>query len=278
MTTQEVPDIVAHALTHIGKVREENQDAVRVHTVDHEEHPREPLYGIADGMGGYEHGGVASVLALETFFETYLSRDGAPIPQRLREGVEMANLGVFQTARRIGAARMGTTLTAVAVAGRTLHVAHVGDSRAYLIRGREATCLTNDHTRVGELVRMKLLSPDKVRGHQQRSILSRCLGLQLFVQPDIGAHRVQDGDLVILCTDGVWSVIEDAEFAALAAEAPGPEHLNQRIFELAMERDSDDNLSVLSVWLRHLAPGHGPSEPPLLGRLFSRLIRRGSGT
>lgn len=233
------------------------------------------MYGVADGMGGYEHGGIASTLALEAFFETYYHADGSSVSQRLREGVQVANLGVYQTARRLGVARMGTTLTVVNVIGHTMHIAHVGDSRAYLIRDQKAICLTNDHTRVGELVRMKLLSPDKVRTHNQRSVLNRCLGVDLFVQPDIFQVPVQDGDCIILCTDGVWSVIEDEEFAKFAAEELDPEKLNQKVFELAMKRDSDDNLSVMSLRLQRLLPSPPGAGDSRWNRLLQRFKRRG---
>ena len=90
-------------------------------------------------MGGYSHGGIASQTALETFFETFYGDTAPVVPRRMRRSVEAANLGVFQTAQRLGAVRMGTTLTAVTLAGQQLHVAHVGDSRAYLIRDRRAS-------------------------------------------------------------------------------------------------------------------------------------------
>jgi protein phosphatase len=149
---------------------------------------------------------------------------------------------------------MGTTITAVNVVGHTLYVAHVGDSRAYLVRHHQPTLLTNDHTGVGELVRMKILSPDKVRTHTQRSVLNKCLGLNLFVQPDITSIPVRNDDIIILCTDGVWSVIEDDEFARLASSTTDPEVISRRILDLAMDRDTDDNLSVLTVHIKHLGP------------------------
>ncbi len=89
-----------------------------------------------------------------------------------------------------------------------------------------AKCLTNDHMRAGEMVRMKMLSPEKVRTHAQRSVLSKCLGVGLFVQPDIFQVQVQEGDIIVLCTDGVWSVVEDAEFSLLATACSGPEDLS----------------------------------------------------
>src|SRR5258707_8714271 len=104
---------------------------------------------------------------------------------------------------------MGTTLTAAYVYGDVLYLAHVGDSRAYLIRDGRSICLTSDHTTVGDMVRSNLISSDKIRTHAQRSILTKSVGTALFVQPDIIQQRLREGDRLVLCSDGVWSVIED---------------------------------------------------------------------
>ncbi len=254
MSESEVVEIEAYSYTHVGKVRDDNQDAVRLcDPVDELTIADGHLYGIADGMGGYAHGGVASSLALETFFETFYAANGVAPSQKLRVGIQNANLSVYQTSQRLKAGRMGTTLTAVNIVGRKLHIAHVGDSRAYLIRDRESMCLTNDHTQVGELVRMKVLSPEKVRTHSQRSKLEKCLGMELFVQPDIFNVPVKPGDIVVLCSDGVWAMIQDDEFAKIITDSKDPEKLCKYIVELAMERESDDNLSIIILYLHKLA-------------------------
>jgi protein phosphatase len=276
MPSHEVPDIESHALTDTGQLRKDNQDAIRVCSPDDgETGPQDHLYGIADGMGGFAHGGVASTLALEILFKTFYGSQAASPLQRLKQGVQDANLGVYQTASRMGVGRMGTTLTAVHLHGHTLNVAHVGDSRGYLIRDGEATCFTNDHTRVGELVRMRLLSPDKVRTHSQRSVLEKCLGLDLFVTPDLFSMPVRPGDLIVLCTDGVWGAIEDRDFADYAAREPSLEGYNQALLDEALRRGSDDNLSLLTLRLRALAPTPPDPHPAsTLGAFFSRVFRR----
>jgi serine/threonine protein phosphatase PrpC len=246
-------EIESSGFSQTGPIREENQDAIRMQA-DTLASGRGRLYAVADGIGGYAHGGIASALALEKLFETFYGERGAPALKRLRRGLEAANLGVYQTAQRLGVGRMGTTLTAAHVLGDRLYLAHVGDSRAYLIRGGRATCLTEDHTVVGDLVRMKVLAPEKVRAHEQRSVLTRSLGLKLFVNPDLSEHTLKNDDRLLLCSDGVWAVIEDEEFAWLAAEARGSEALAQAILNLALERHTDDNVSVIAVHLRRLAP------------------------
>ena len=249
----EAPHIEIHGFSHVGKVREENQDAIRI--CSQEEHPVDTqghLYGIADGMGGYSNGGMASDIALTALFEAFYLDPRSTVSQRLRQGVQNANTQIIQTVMKDHLPPMGTTLTAVHLHGHTVHLAHVGDSRVYLVRDRVTWCLTKDHTRVGELVRMKLLPPEKARTHNQRSVLNRCVGLELFVQPDIEAVTVQEGDLLILCTDGLWSVVQDEEIGRLAHEASNLEVFGKQIFDLAMERDSDDNLSVIALRLHQL--------------------------
>jgi protein phosphatase len=280
MPHDELPEIEVHGLTDTGLVRKDNQDAIRCCRPDDELTVRHGhLYAIADGMGGFAHGGIASTLALEVLFKTFYTGDGTPPLQRLKQGVQDANLAILQTANRMGVGRMGTTLTAVHLDGHTLTVAHVGDSRAYLVRDQEATLLTQDHTRVGELVRMRLLSPDKVRSHSQRSVLNKCLGLELFVVPDLFTVDVLRDDLIVLCTDGVWGLIEDPDFAGFASGGPPLDAYNQALLDEALKRGSDDNLSLLTLRLRGLASA--PSGPPRrssaatpLGAFFSKVFRR----
>jgi len=272
MTTAPSHEIECSGLSHIGNVREDNQDAIRLSGETPAADRR--LFAIADGMGGYSHGGIASQIALETFFETFYGDQASVVSRRMRRSVDAANLGVFQMAQRLGAVRMGTTLTAVTIVGQQLHVAHVGDSRAYLIRDQRAECITNDHTHVGDMVRMKVIPPDKVRTHAQRSILTKGLGLSLFVQPDITQLAIQDGDRLVLCSDGVWSVIEDQEFALLATGAANMNDFSQNVVDLALERQSDDNLSVVAIHLQQLGPAEAPAGQRRSWNLFSPIRRR----
>jgi protein phosphatase len=166
--------------------------------------------------------------------------------------VENANLRVYQKAQSLGAGRMGTTLTGAYLLDDKLYVAHVGDSRAYLIRDGRATCLTSDHTTVGDMVRAKLLSPEKIRTHAQRSVLNRAIGIGLFVQPDIVQHKLHDGDSLVLCSDGVWSVIEDDDFARVAREHVPVETISRNLIDLALKNETDDNASVVVLRLNKL--------------------------
>ncbi|HLY27745.1 MAG TPA: protein phosphatase 2C domain-containing protein [Aggregatilineales bacterium] len=253
MTGTTVPKIAAFGLSDTGKVREDNQDALKL---CEEDEPTTSDFGyvfaIADGMGGYSHGGIASATALSAFFGRVYSGNPGQVDQRMRKAIQEANVGVYQQAVRLGVRRMGTTLTAVSILGNRMVVGHVGDSRAYLVRDGEARCITNDHTAVGDLVRMRVLSPDKVRHHAQRSVLNRCLGLELFVQPDISQVSLEPGDVIILCTDGVWSVIEDHEFGQLVTDKSDLETVTRSVIALALERDTDDNVSAVAIHAEEL--------------------------
>jgi protein phosphatase len=249
--TKYLPEVESSGLSVVGLVREDNQDAIHWHDTQHTPDSG-LLYAIADGMGGYSHGGVASNLALEAMTHA-LFNGKLPSQRALRKGIDNANLGVYNTALKMGVARMGTTLTAAFLLGCTLHLAHVGDSRAYLIRQGRATCLTIDHTTVGEMVRAKLLSANKIRTHANRSILTRAIGIGLFVQPDITQHKLQEGDRIILCSDGIWSVIEDDEFAQISNELP-VEKICKALVDLALQRETDDNASVVVFHVKKLHP------------------------
>ena len=246
------PVVECSGLSDIGPVREDNQDSIHLPSVNH---PPELglLYVVADGMGGYTHGAVASALAIQKLTETLFNGIGKPTPKSLRRGVESANLSIYKEAERLGAGRMGTTLTAAYIFEDALHLVHVGDSRAYLVRDRRATCLTADHTTVGDLVRSRLIPADKVRTHSQRSILTKSVGIGLFVAPDISLHKLQEEDYLILCSDGVWSVIQDEEFAQTVIESKGVDQVSQNLVNLALDRKTDDNASVVAIHIRELS-------------------------
>ena len=263
--------IESSGLSDIGPVREDNQDAL--HLPDQKRSPETGiLYAVADGMGGYANGAIASSLALRMLSETiYANNNGSsPSSKALRTGFENANLRVYKEAEHLGAGRMGTTLTAAYVLGDTLYLGHVGDSRAYLVRDRHATCLTSDHTTVGDLVRARLITPDKVRTHAQRSILTKAIGIGLFVRPDIAQYTLQEDDCLILCSDGVWSVIQDNEFAQVARQSTSADQVSKELVSLALRRETDDNATVLAVHIQKLIPRiERPVSPNKTGWLHS---------
>jgi protein phosphatase len=171
----------------------------------------------------------------------------------LRADGQWANQAIIKAGESQAAGRrMGTTAVVAVQQRDQVFVAGLGDSRAYLIRNGRATCLTADHTTVGDMVRAKILSPDKIRTHAQRSVLNKAIGIGLFIQPDITQHKLQQADRVILCSDGVWSVIEDHDFARVATEHTSVDLISQNLIDLAIQHETDDNASVVVFHVKKL--------------------------
>jgi PPM family protein phosphatase len=237
-------------LSVTGPVREDNQDAILLPNKTTPNFPGS-LYAVADGMGGYSNGGLASNLALQNLLKIVRSSEiSLPPAKALQQAVNIANFEVYKASLELDNGKMGTTLTAAYVHGDLLYLLHVGDSRAYLIRDGHAACLTSDHTLVGDLVRSRLIPSENIRSHAQRSVLTRAVGLDLFVRPELTQTKLQAGDRIILCSDGVWSVIEDQEFAELSARAGSVDFLAQDLIDQAIGRKTDDNCSVVAIYIR----------------------------
>src|SRR5579862_1647375 len=185
--------------TDTGRQRRGNEDSAFA---------RAPLFVIADGMGGAQAGEVASQIAVEAF-ENDFPDQGTP-EERLAVVTQTANRRIYEISRaEHERAGMGTTLTAVYIDGSDIAVAHVGDSRAYLFRDGELSLLTQDHTLVGELVKRGKLTEEQAAEHPQRSIITRALGIDAEVQVDTWTYGGRAGDVVLLCSDGLTSMISD---------------------------------------------------------------------
>ena len=184
-------------MTDTGRQRRDNEDSMYV---------RAPVFVVADGMGGAQAGEVASRLAVEAF-EQGLPDSGSP-EERLADRVREANRRIHELSHadheRHG---MGTTLTAAYLDDSHLAIAHVGDSRAYLFRDGELQRLTQDHSLVGELVRKGKLTEEQAEEHPQRSIITRALGPEASVEVDTWTYPVKDGDILLLCSDGLTSMV-----------------------------------------------------------------------
>lgn len=231
--------------SHVGLVRDGNEDCVGVHApaADDPDALRGPVLVVADGMGGHAAGEVASRLAVRAVISEWTtSRSGTP-RQALRSAVRAANGIVFGASLDAETRGMGTTLTALAFAGDEAIVAHVGDSRAYRVRGGACEQLTTDHSRVGEMVRAGLLTPEQASGHPSRSQLTRCLGHEPAVQVDVSRFSARRGDVFVLCSDGLWDLVPHAEIAAAAAAAPA--EAADTLIRIALERGAPDNVTVV---------------------------------
>jgi serine/threonine protein phosphatase PrpC len=244
-----------------GDVRPHNEDYAGAYapTTPDDAWDRGPLFVVADGLGGHAAGEVASRLAVETVLASWTTGVAAAPRQALRTAARAANTAVYDAGLELGRRGMGTTLTALTLAGREALVVHVGDSRAYLVRGDQCSQLTPDHSRAGEMLRMKLITAEQAATHPARSMLTRSLGADLSVQFDVVDSSVEAGDTFLLCSDGLWDSVRRAELAGAAASigteaAPTPAQAADALVDLALKRGAADNVTVVVVRVKSDRP------------------------
>jgi PPM family protein phosphatase len=231
--------------SHPGAVRTDNEDFVGAYSPQViEDHG--PLFVVCDGMGGHAAGEVASRMAVETVLTHWTTTSPTPTQQAVRTAIRQANAAVFAASLDVETRGMGTTCTALALSGREGYVGHVGDSRCYLIHHGACSQLTSDHSRVGEMLRMRLITPEQAANHPSRSQLTRSLGGAPGCQVDIVRTPALKGDSFVLCCDGVWDVVSMHEIAQACA-LPTTAEAAERLIALSLERGAPDNVSVLVV-------------------------------
>ena len=229
--------VLGAGATACGPVRRENQDAFRI----------VPMEGVgiglilADGMGGHSGGGEAAQAAVAAAADRLAEPDGGG--DRLREAVSLANDAVAGVRRLLGG-NPGTTMIAAVVAGGRLSLAHVGDSRAYLLRRGEATQLTSDHSLTGEQVRAGTLAPEAARHDPRRNYVTRAL-LGDPVEPDFAELALDPDDVVVLCSDGLWEPLADVEIAGLAGAPAAPGASSRQLVDAALAAGSTDNVTAV---------------------------------
>jgi serine/threonine protein phosphatase PrpC len=238
------------ARTDTGRARSANEDSYWVHS---------PLFVLADGMGGAQAGEVASQTAVEVFSRGGGLPDGpGTYEERLAQLVAQANDQVYSQAQSDDQfAGMGTTLTVAYVGEDDLAIAHVGDSRFYVLRDGELSQLTDDHSLVGELVRRGQISAEEAEDHPQRSIITRALGIEGEVTVDHFSWPVRDGDVFLLCSDGLTGMVPDPKVAEIIAGAPALSVAAQRLVAAANEAGGRDNITVILFRVEDVTPGEG---------------------
>ncbi len=253
----------------IGTNRANNEDSCG-HLI---ESPEAAMFAVADGVGGYEGGEIASRMAIDVTLESYRESPrewGAA--KRLARAVQNANIEIHNRTLIVPELRrMATTLTAVAIERATLSAAHVGDCRLYLLRDRRIVQLSKDHTVVGERVRMGVMSEARARTHPERSALLRSLGRELIVSVDRISIPLRRGDEIILCSDGLYNVLEDHDLMKLTREQPA-ESACRTLIEEANNRGTADNLTV--AFFRMLADTPDPEPATGIGAKLKRLLSR----
>ena len=246
-------DVRAFVRSDVGCVRETNEDNARFFEFDGQK-SRGVLAIVADGMGGHAAGEVASQIAVETVSKLYFESKESP-PKALKTALESANAAIFEAARRDSGKRgMGTTCTVLVVRGNEAFCAHVGDSRLYLVRQNEIYQMSEDHSAVGELVKRGLLSAHEARSHPQKNVITRAMGTQPHVEVAVWdeAFELRVGDCWVLCSDGLSDLVEDDEIRGAISE--GVESAPDVLVELAKKGGGHDNISVICVEIRDLAP------------------------
>jgi PPM family protein phosphatase len=261
--------IVCGGVTDVGRVRTNNEDCFRIVEPLH-------LFVLADGMGGEAHGEIASALAVETVVKHCYEGNpamklyGAPqanwsdATKRLCSAVHLANQKILQSAKEHPEQQgMGATMTAAWINGDCLSISHVGDSRAYLLRGGSLQQLTCDHSLVAEQVRHGILSPVEAERSEMQSVLLRALGSEPEIEIDTEEHAVFARDILLLCSDGLTRMVIEPEIAGTLQVEPDANRAARKLVELANDAGGADNITVIVVrigaeskgWFSWLRPG-----------------------
>jgi serine/threonine protein phosphatase PrpC len=242
-------------LSDIGTKRPGNEDSCG-HFI---ESPDSVVFAVADGVGGYEGGEIASRMAIDVTLEAYRE---SPVDwgasKRLHRAVQRANIAIHDKALIVPElCRMATTLTAVAVDKGMLSAVHVGDCRLHLIRNSQLSQISKDHTMVADRVRMGLMSAARAKDHPERGMLLRSLGHELIVSIDRISMPLLERDRLILCSDGLYNVIEPDNLEALTRDCDA-ETGCRKLIEAANQRGTADNLTC-AIFKMTAPTGHAPT-------------------
>ena len=233
----------AAACTHVGMRRKENEDRYALVA-------ELGLYMLADGMGGHSAGQIASQVACEGAMRAVETLLGANVSlaERLRHAVTSANREILEAAHRNPELEgMGTTFVGILFGEERLALAHVGDSRAYLLRQGRLRPLTDDHSIVAELLRRQEITEEDAREHPHRHVLTRALGVRAKTEPDLAEMTPQCGDVFVLCSDGLTGHVGDEEIAQRLMAEDDLEVAAQGLVEAANEAGGLDNITVVLV-------------------------------
>ena len=231
-----------YAGTDTGRQRRANEDSLLA---------RSPLFVVADGMGGAQAGEVASKIAVESFQQGLT--DASEPQAALAALAHAANSRIHELSHSNSEqAGMGTTLTAVYVGEQAVTIAHVGDSRAYCLRDGELSRLTDDHSLVDELIRQGRLTPKEAVEHPQRSVITRALGPEGTVEVDTRSYPARPGDIYLLCSDGLTTMVPESELAAVLLAHPRLRDAGEALIAAANEAGGRDNITVLLLRLEEV--------------------------
>ena len=241
--------LVYSARTHVGLIREHNEDSLVA---------LPPLFAVCDGMGGHEAGEVASKIAIETLVrEAPETADG----EALCRAVVAANHAVIEGAEKgDGRPGMGTTCTSVIIDGLSLVISHVGDSRAYLLRDSKLTQLTQDHSLVADLVRTGRITEEEARIHPQRSVITRALGSDTAMVPDLYEVVLEPTDRLLINSDGLSGMVPDEDIEKILDSCVTPEECADTLIDAALAGGGHDNVTVIVVDIPGIREEHSPDK------------------
>ncbi len=232
--------------TDVGKTRDHNEDSFGVGAADQAERLGDLLV-VCDGMGGHAAGEVASKIGIETILSIYYGEDSEDRAHVLEQAFEQANQQIYAR----GNGSMGTTGVAALLLHDALHIANVGDSRAYLIRDGEIRQISRDHSFVSDQVAAGLITADQARSSPHRNVITRALGYQSGVTVDLFRWPLQIDDIIVLCSDGLHGLVTDAEITRIAGEA-APDDAVHQLIDLANSRGGTDNITVVIAQVEQL--------------------------
>jgi protein phosphatase len=257
---------IAGYATNMGKTRDHNEDFVGRYSFGMEQLPSDlevGLYIVADGMGGHQAGELASREVVRVVTERIHTLKAAPRLKRATVRLDQADTNedalrqailegnqILLTARQAVGSDRGTTITAALIVGASCAVANVGDSRTYLYRNGKLEQISQDHSLVASLVAAKMIRPDEVRSHPQRNQIFRTLGDKPNVEVDTFPLELEAGDQLLLCSDGLWEMVLDADIERIVRAAADPQDACDRLIEAANAAGGEDNISAVVIWLR----------------------------
>ena len=249
--------VVAAGVTDVGRKRDHNEDSFLI-----DEDLK--LFVVADGMGGHAGGGTASRIAVETIdrelrqvrtsqgsvLEARTPLQDSPVPEAIRAAVERACIAIYSKAQEDPRlAGMGTTVISLLMKEDQAFFAHVGDSRAYLIRGDLIQQISEDHSLVNEQIKAGMITPEEAKHSRYKNIITRSVGFEEEVQVDVMGLLSEPGDVFVLCSDGMANMMEDEEILHIVRHHPLTE-VPRTLVDLANERGGDDNITVIAVQIQ----------------------------
>ncbi len=234
-----------HAVTDVGRVRETNQDFCSYTTEPIGALPN--LFLVADGMGGHRSGDLASRFTVETFRELVQNYDSFDTVTILTDAVKEVNkLLIRKSLESPDYEGMGTTLVAATIEGNMLKVANVGDSRLYLIKD-DICQITRDHSLVEEMVQRGQLEKDEARTHANKNIITRAIGVDNDVTPELFSVDIEKGSKILICTDGLTNMVDDNKIERLVKKGGTVRDITERLVTAALDGGGKDNITVMVI-------------------------------